>query len=340
MGSAAAWALARGGRDVVLLEQHELGHDRGSSHGETRIFRLGYPDPVYVRMAMAALPLWRELEDDAGRSLLEVTGAVDHGDPEVLDATAAALTIVGVAHERLDPGGAVERWPGMRFEGPVLHHPDGGRCLARSTLRALHERAAAHGADVRGGVGAAELTLAGDGVVVRTPGGDSWRAPVAVVTAGAWVERVLHGLVELPALSVTREQVQHFVPRDGSARWPSFTHHRAVSVYGLLTPGAGMKVARHHAGPEADPDTAGEVDSGVAAEVAGYVEAWFPGLEPTPVHAERCLYTSTPDEGFVLERRGPVVVGSPCSGHGFKFTPLIGQRLAELATAVGAASAR
>ena len=91
MGSATAWWLARRGHDVVLLEQFERGHARGSSHGATRIFRFAYPDPTYVRMAQAALPLWRELEAESGRTLLEITGAVDHGDLSSVGATAAAL---------------------------------------------------------------------------------------------------------------------------------------------------------------------------------------------------------------------------------------------------------
>ncbi len=99
MGSATAWWLARRGREVVLLEQFEQGHAKGSSHGSSRIFRLAYYDPAYVRMAQEALPLWRELEADTGKSLLDTTGAVDHGDPRLVDAVAAALRTCGAAHE-------------------------------------------------------------------------------------------------------------------------------------------------------------------------------------------------------------------------------------------------
>jgi sarcosine oxidase len=282
-------------------------------------------------MAMEALPLWRELEDDAGRTLLEITGAVDHGDPAAIDATVAAMNGAGAPFELLDPGGAAKRWPGMRFEGSVLFHPDGGRCLADATVRALHERAAAHGADVCDRAGPATVMLADGGVEVRARG-DVWRARTAVVTAGGWATSVLGELADrIPALRVTREQVQHFEPTDPSADWPSFIHHRGGWVYGLLTLGEGMKVAMHHAGPEVDPDSIGTIDDAMAADVACYVRDWFPGLDPTPVHAARCLYTSTPDEGFLLERHGPIVIGSPCSGHGFKFTPLIGRMLADLA---------
>lgn len=330
MGSATAWWLARRGVDVVLVEQFELGHDRGSSHGETRIFRFAYPEARYVRLAMEALPLWRELESEAGRTLLETTGAVDHGDPGAIAATAAALDACGAPYELLDPAAAAERWPAMRFDGSALFHPDGGRCLAGAAVAALQERAAAHGATVRGGVGAATLATAGGGVVVRTPGGEEWRARVAVVTAGAWVRRVLGGLAPMREHVVTREQIQHFAPLDDTA-WPSFIHHRAPWTYGLLTPGLGVKVGLHHTGPQVDPDTVGELDDAMATAAADYVRRWFPGLDPTPLERSRCLYTTTPDESFVLERHGPIVIGSPCSGHGFKFTPRIGQILADLA---------
>src|SRR5688572_20396503 len=116
MGSATAWWLARRGVDVVLLEQFELGHDRGSSHGDTRIFRFAYPDPTYVQLAMDALPLWRELEEDASCRLLEVTGAVDHGDPESIALLGAAMDACGAPYELLTPSDAAERWPAMRFD--------------------------------------------------------------------------------------------------------------------------------------------------------------------------------------------------------------------------------
>jgi sarcosine oxidase len=332
MGSSTAWWLARRGRDVVLLEQFEQGHARGSSHGATRIFRFAYPDPDYVRLAQQALPLWRELEADSGRTLLETTGAVDHGDPGSVDATAAALAACGGAHERLSPDAASERWPHMRFDRAVLFHPDGGRCLAGATVAALQERAAAHGADVRFGTGPAVVRTAGDGVEVHT-GDERWTAPVAVVTAGAWVKRTAGEFVDLPPTTVTREQIQHFAPRDGADAqgWPSLIHHRTPWVYGLYSAGEGLKVAEHHVGPVADPD---DLDTGTVPElterVAAYVAEWFPGLDPTPTNISRCIYTTTPTEDFVLDRRGPLVVGSPCSGHGFKFTPVVGRILADM----------
>jgi sarcosine oxidase len=327
MGSATAWWLARRGVDVVLLEQFEPAHTRGSSHGGTRIFRFAYYDPMYVRMAQEALPLWRELEADAGEPLLDITGAIDHGNPASVDAVASAMTACGAPLERLTPDAARERWPAMRFEGSVLHHPDGGRCRADATVAALQRRAAAHGAEVRFDAKAVLRIL--DGSVEVDAAGETWSARVAVVTAGAWITKVLGA--RAPTVTVTQEQVQHFTPTV-EQDWPSFIHHRGKWIYGLLTPGEGVKVDEHFAGPAIDPDARPPRDENHDVAMVRYVEEWLPGVDPTPRNTAECLYTTTPDESFVLERVGPVVIGSPCSGHGFKFTPLIGRKLADLAS--------
>jgi sarcosine oxidase len=336
MGSATAWWLARRGRSTVLLEQFERGHTRGSSHGGTRIFRLAYPDPAYVRLALRALEDWRELEDDADRALLDLVGAYDHGDPSEIDAIATSLAAAGCAVERLTPDEAAERCPGMAFDRTVLFSPDGGRARAADTLTALADRAAAHGAEVHHGSGRAVVDPEGDGAIVRCAAGE-WRATSVVVTAGAWVAEVVGRHAGLPQLTVTEEQIVHFAPSDPDVvEWPSFIHHErdagTCDHYGLMTPGEGVKVGGHLEGPvttAADRSTA--LDPARTARLVEYVERWLPGLDPTPVYGATCLYTTTPTYDFLVDRAGPLVVGSPCSGHGFKFTPLIGRLLADLA---------
>jgi sarcosine oxidase len=205
-------------------------------------------------------------------------------------------------------------------------------------VAALQRRAADLGASVHFSAGRATLRWTASGVTV-TAGAtdDSWEARVAVVTAGAWLPSVVGDGVPLPPLRVTRERLQHFAPRspEAGAEWPSFIHYQdEVMHYGLVSPGEGVKVADHMTGPEDDPDLVGpaEPDPLVSGAARRYVEEWLPGLDPTPIHPATCLYTTTPTHDFVLERRGPIVVGSPCSGHGFKFTPLVGRILADLAT--------
>ena len=152
------------------------------------------------------------------------------------------------------------------------------------------------------------------------------------MAAGAWLARLASGL---PPLEVTQEQVVHLpiaLGAPGLATWPSFVH-RGRWIYGLATPGEGVKVAEHHTGPVVDPDARSfEPDQAGIERVRRYAAEWLPGLEPEPASVTTCLYTTTPTEDFVVDRVGPVVVASPCSGHGFKFTPEIGRLLADLAT--------
>jgi sarcosine oxidase len=330
MGSAAAWWLAKEGRSVVLLERFEAGHKLGSSHGRSRIFRLAYPDPFYVELAQRSLPLWRELEDDAGEELLTTTGGVDHGPAASVGAVAEALASRRATYELISGAAAAERWPGMRFGEAVLFQPDAGCCNADATVAALQRRAAAHGATVRTAVGPVAIEPSAGNVVARTDDGE-YLARSAVVACGSWASKVLGGLVNLPKLGVTQEQVLYFPPRDAGATWPSFIHHRTPYIYGLDTPGLGVKIAEHHAGAQADPDNRTfDVDEEGQARVVRYVGEWFPGLRPEPASAETCLYTTTPTADFVIDRSGLLVVAAGFSGHGFKFTPLIGRLIADL----------
>jgi sarcosine oxidase len=255
MGAAVAWELSRQGRHVVTLERHEYLHTRGSSHGATRVFRLSDRDPTLVAMAKRALPLWRELEEDAEAEVLLDTGGIDHGDVADLRAVAAALDAEGVPYEVLQAEDAGERWPGMRFDGPVVHQADGGRLLAEGALRAYTSAAAAHGAEVYYQTPALTMEDTDDGVVVVTDF-EEFMGRVVVVAAGAWAGAVLGGLGPVPSLpiQVTQEQTFHFLPRRDGMSWPSFVHYGAPARYGLETPEEGVKVAEHGCGPVVDPD--------------------------------------------------------------------------------------
>ncbi|MEO5900267.1 MAG: FAD-dependent oxidoreductase [Ilumatobacteraceae bacterium] len=330
MGSSAAWWLARQGRSVLLVEQFEQHHHRGSSHGGVRIFRLAYSDLHYVRMAQAAVPLWRELEDDTGETLLEITGGFDHGPPGTMAPIAAALGAAGARFERIMPAAAAARSPGLVFDADVLFHPMAGRAYADRTVAALQRRVGELGGEVRFSCPAA-VQRVGEHVEIDL-GDEVVRTDATVVTAGAWVGSVLDGTLTLPSLTVTQEQVVHFIPRDPGVAWPSFIHHGQPAHYGLLTPGEGVKVGGHHQGPTTTGDGRDyEIDPARVADAVAYAERWIPGVEPVPQFGVTCLYTTTANEDFLLDRIGPVIVGSPCSGHGFKFTPLIGRMLADLA---------
>lgn len=337
IGSATAWWLARTGRSVLLAERFEPGHTRGSSHGAVRIFRFAYDDPALVRMAQAALPLWHDVESDCGETLLEQSGAVDHGPRAVIDRVSAALTASGVEHERLPGAEMADRFTGLRFGEAAVYHPGGGRSFAERAVAAFQRRAADRGADVRFGCPTRLVSLGrGDADVEVDAGGETVRAGCAVVTAGAWSADALGPLAAtLPDLTITQEHVVHFAPVDTTITWPSFIHHGGpgeLARYGLMSLDEGLKVGVHHDGPEVTGDTQRAVlDPERIARIVDYAREWIPGVVPEPQHGATCLYTTTPDERFVVERHGRVVVGSACSGHGFKFTPLTGRRLADLA---------
>jgi sarcosine oxidase len=337
MGCSAAHALASRGRDVVVLDQFGPENDRGSSHGSVRIFRLTHADPLYVDLTLKALDRWRTLEDETGTELLTTTGGIDHGNTQALGAVEEVLRAARVTHSRLSPQEASERWPGFVFEGPVLYQPDGGRIHAHRTLGVLRARAAQLGAEFRFMEPVSKIQLNADGQsgVVHTES-DSFEAEQIVVTAGPWTEKMVGGLVKLPVLRVTREQPAHFTPRDADTEWPSFVHRFATptmsevngGIYGLFSPGEGLKVGERGGGPLTDPDEVGEAR---LARLAGYVARMVPGVRPEPSDATTCMYTMTPAEDFLFDRSGPLIVCSICSGHGFKFVPLAGEMIADLA---------
>lgn len=354
MGSAAAWHLARRGRDVVLLERFAPGHVHGASHGTSRIYRTTYPEDAYLDLAQEALGAWRDLEDATGTALLELTGGVSHAHPGAPSArrtqdVAAALAARGVPHAWLDPAAAHERWPGLRFEGRVLHETTtAGRLHADRAVAALQAAAVAHGADVRHTSPVRHLAHVPGGVRVVTQHGDLVARRV-VVTVGAWSAGLVGPLLASPharpddvlPLVVTQEQPAHVAPRDPAAlaTWPAFTHDPGVDagwpsgVYGLAAPGEGVKVGFHGVGPVTDPDRRTyRPEPGQLAALRRYVATWLPGLDPDDLAPVSCTYTTTPDHDFVLDRRGPVVVGAGFSGHGFKFAPAVGRVLADLAT--------
>jgi sarcosine oxidase len=313
MGLATARALARSGHDVVVYEQFERGHVRGSSHGRSRIFRLAYREPEWVRLAAEAVEGWRELESETGETLLHPVGFVEIVHDLSLS-SAAGLDAAGVPWRRIDADEAA-RVHGIRL-------PDGSfGVLQEAAGIVLADRALAafaRGLDVRFGTRVASL--------------DDVDAEVVVVTAGAWVNEFADPPL---TVKVTRETVCYFGLADRGRPVPaiaSLPDARGHDFYALPDPLHGVKAGAHHGGAEADPEEPAPPDPHLVERISAWAAERFDLAAPEPVAAETCLYTTTPDREFVLERRGRVVIGSPCSGHGFKFAPAIGSRLAALAT--------
>jgi sarcosine oxidase len=339
-GVATARALAQAGRGVILMEQFDLGHERGSSHGATRIFRLSYPDPRYVRLAQGALQCWRELEAECGELLIVKSGGLDFGP--VVAANARALAACGVRHEHLTSTQVTERWPiAADATEQVLYQPDGGTILADRAHRALLAAAVEAGTVVLERRRARGIRLDQSVVRIHTDREDI-TARVCVVAAGAWARRLLSDVgIEL-AVIPTRETVTYFglpeplgLPPIIDDAAPDAEEHglrrESLVGYALAAPGVGLKAGLHHAGPTTDPDEPGAPDEATIRWVSAWAARRYPELDPEAATSETCLYTNTADGSFVLERHGRIVVASACSGHGFKFAPAFGRTIAALA---------
>jgi monomeric sarcosine oxidase len=330
VGLSSAWRLALAGRRAVVFERFPLGHDRGSSHGPTRIFRFAYDDPVYVRLAQRALPLWRELEHDSGEHLLEITGGFDVGEPSYLERCEAALRTCGAQVDLLRPAARRERFPWFEAEdGPALYSPDTGVIAADAAMRALTARARNAGAEIMDDAPIESLEIAGDVVRLIAASGEIV-ARRCVVAAGAWVRELLSPAGFNFPVRVTREQVFYF--RAASPVVP-FIHRGEMARYCVPAFGGapGVKIAEHMTGAPTSAEARGfDQDREGAKRVSDYVRATLPSFDPDPVGFESCLYTTTPDEGFVFDQTGPLVVASACSGHGFKFGPITGEIVASL----------
>jgi monomeric sarcosine oxidase len=315
MGCATAWALTERGADVTVLEQFELDHTRGSSHGRSRIVRLAYPEPEWVRLCEDAMAGWRDLESQAGCELLGLYGLVEMTSSAEAS-SAVALEACGVEYRRLDAEAARALGAAVPDGWTAIFQPLAGIVRADLGRHAFLDVARSRGATIRTGT--------------RVGSVEEVDADVVVVTAGSWVRE----LVPDVPVRVTRETVAYFRldhPQPSIVELNDETGGHAM--YSLHDPVHGLKVGAHHAGPEVEPGSTGEPDAALVERIAAWVAARLPDADPAPVGAETCLYTSTADESFVLERRGRIVVGSPCSGHGFKFAPAVGRRLAGLALA-------
>ncbi len=334
MGASAAWHLARQGLRVTVLEQFDLDHVRGSSHGLSRIFRFAYNDADYVRLVQQALPLWREAEKELGTDLLWTTGALDLGSPQNLAPFAGALSAAGAPFELLSRAELGRRFPAYSLpEGwEALYQPDGGVTHADRARAGFLELARRAGAELKANTKVTRLLPENDRVSIETADG-RWHADRVVVTTAAWTNRLLEPLDLAVPMKITREHVAYYALRDSHPVLPFIFHPSDASFefYGLPNGNrTEVKVGEHKAGPEVDPDTEPVVDQARVESMQRRVRAHLPGLGEEPVASETCLYASTPDDDFVVDQAGPVILGVGFGGHGFKFGPIIGSMLADL----------
>ena len=346
MGSATAWHLARRGCRVLGLEQYNIPHDLGSSHGQTRIIRLAYSEhPSYVPLLRRAYALWREIEERAGERLLHVTGALDAGpeDDWVFRGSKASCEAHGLPHEILTGAEVNQRFPGYRLPDDLMavFQTDGGYLLPERCIVAHVEAAQEHGAEIHACESVLGWTSNGRGVTVETSK-STYTADRLVITAGGWIGKVVKRLDRM--VQPERQVLGWFQPRRLDLflpdRFPVFNLQVAEGrYYGLPVHGVpGFKIGRyHHLDEQVDMDridrTAGPRDEAVLREFA---ERYFPDGSGPTMSLQVCAFTNTGDGHFILDghpEHANVYVASPCSGHGFKFCSVIGEIMADLATA-------
>ncbi len=344
LGSAAAcWLSRRAGRDVLGLEQFELGHVRGESQDHSRIIRLSYHTPGYVRLARRAYESWAMVEADAGEPCVLKTGGLDFAPRRSaipLDSYMQSLTAERVPFEHLDAPEIRRRWPQFRVSDDIhgLFQAESGIAMA-ARANAVHQRLAReHGATLKDNAPVEAIRPVG-GEYEVIAGGTAYRCRKLVIAAGPWSNRVLDCFgLELP-LEVTQEQVSYFQSphlRDFAPdRFPVWIWMDDPCYYGFPVFGeAATKIAQDAGGKPVTADTRSfEPDAGNFDRVVRWAERYLPTALGPLLYTKTCLYTLTPDRDFVIDRipgHDNVVIAIG-AGHAFKFASVIGRILSELA---------
>lgn len=349
MGGAAAYQLAKRGRRVLGLERHTPAHDRGSSHGQSRIIRRAYMEgPEYVPLILRAYELWEDLERESGADLLTITGGLMIGAPDsqAVRGSIRSAEAYGLYHEVLDAATIRRRFPPLHVpsDAIALYERKAGFLRPEASVEAHLRRAAELGAELHFEEPALawEASPSGDGVRVVTVRG-SYEAERLIIAPGAWAPTLLADL-GIP-FSIERQVLFWFAPRDGTTpfapdRFPIYIWETdaETAFYGFPAqegPPGGVKVAFHTGGTPTDAET---IRRDVAPEevtaIRDIIAPRIPALDGELLATATCMYTKVPDEHFVIgmhPRHPQVVVASPCSGHGFKFASVIGEILADLA---------
>lgn len=345
IGSAAVhWAAARPGTRVLGLEQFELDHPFGASFDHSRIIRLSYHRPEYVRLARRAYACWAEVEAASGERIVTRTGGLDiFPAGSVTDEAdySGSLAAEGVPFERLTADETMRRWPQWRLppDAGVLYQSESGIADPMRGNPAHRALAAGAGADLRAGIRVVAIRDAGGEYEVVTEDRTVHRAGRVVLATDAWTNELLATLGRRLPLTITREQVTYFACPDPSAfapdRFPIWIWMDEPAFYGFPTYGeAGPKAAQDVGGAEITLESRTfDVDAPAHARLVGFLERHLPGAVGPDIVTKTCIYTLTPERDFVVDRLPdhPGIVVALGAGHGFKFASVLGRILVELA---------
>jgi sarcosine oxidase len=345
MGSAAAYHLAARGQRVLGLEKFTPAHDKGSSHGGSRIIRQSYfEDPAYVPLLLRAYELWEQLANDTGLEVYRLTGGLFIGAPDAMTVAGSqrASQVWDLPHEMLDAEEIRRRFPTLSpYPGDIaLYEAKAGFARPEMTVAAQINLAESAGADLHFGEPVIEWSETAGGVSVTTACG-TYTAGQVVICPGAWAPALLAEF-GIP-ITVERQVLYWFDPRGGTTPFeehPIWIHEDSTGMqaYGFPAidgPGGGVKVAFFRKGVVCTPETIDRtVREGEISEMRDRVARVVPALDGPCLHSATCMYSNTPDEHFVIARHPDsenITVACGFSGHGFKFVPVVGEILADLA---------
>ena len=343
MGAMTACELSRGRAKVALIDQSALPNPGGASFDHSKVFRFAYPDPFYARLAVEALKLWRELEEESGTRLLTPTGVLMIGRDQSSSETETynALCSLELEAELLESSEAARRFPQFNakaFEFAV-YDPNGSILYAERAVRAALDLARDRGVAIIEGqrVIAVEQSEKAR-VKIVTASGEAYQCDRAAISSGPWTRKLLTFLDA--KLTTTRQEIVYFEPASDSVcfdtgRFPIFIELDS-GFYGFPTHHRGwMKIANHHKGAPVEPYEFGDaVGEDFIESCRVFFRRFIPGLADAHVRETRvCLYNNTPDDDFVIDWHPDVenvLILTGFSGHGFKFGSVVGRIAAEL----------
>ncbi|TVQ07717.1 MAG: N-methyl-L-tryptophan oxidase [Leptolyngbya sp. DLM2.Bin27] len=349
VGSAAAYYLSKAGKKVLLLEQFELNHQNGSSYGYSRVIRYTYDNPIYVDLMRAAYPLWFALQEEAGESLYVKTGGLDFGlpDTDTFRQMKASLDASNLDYEHLDQADIAQRYPQFALDDGMegLFHADTGLLRASRCVLAHTRLAQARGATVIDHTPVLKVVPSDSGVAVHTER-EVFYCDRIILTAGSWAKDLLAAQgIDLP-LKIMPCQLGFYQPSRAAdfepGTFPVFFAHMngpyGEMPYGIPheDPSIGLKITTFYGWDTVDtPDQVDYTPSPAWTErIRAFAQQYIPAAAGPLISTRRCLYTLTPDKHFVVDQHPnhpQVVIGAGFSGHGFKFTTLMGKMLADLA---------
>jgi len=344
-GSSALYYLSKENKKILGIDRYTPPHQFGSSHGQSRIIRQAYHEnPVYVPFVKEAYKEWHAIEQESGKSLLLKTGGLMLGaaNASVITGAVTSAKTHDIAYEYLESGEILRRFPAFRISENTVGvlEKEAGILFPEECIKTYLEQAVLNGAQLQLNEIVLDIKSA-ESVIEITTSTTVHRTEKLIISAGAWTGDLLTAL-DLP-LKVERQVLYWFNNQSPLLQSGLQPQHMPVYIweyqpgelfYGFPDIGDGIKIARHHAGRNILPDRLNQDVSLEEIELMKLLVSNYINIKPVFNYSSVCMYTNTPDENFIIDHHPEnknIIIASPCSGHGFKFSSLTGKLLSEMA---------